>query len=90
MLKVYLISVAISIIVGLICSSALEDKLKREGYTIIKQKSSFAEKLKILLYFFVPIVNIFLIIFFLFGEEYIIDKLKELNFIKKENKNRGE
>jgi len=85
MLKVYLISSIISIVVSTISLQALANKVKREGYIILKEKSSLAEKMKLIILFFIPIFNILLMLISLFGDELIINNLKERNLIKKES-----
>lgn len=76
MLKIYLTSIVISIVICLITDKSVTAKLKREGLKL-KEKSSFIEEIRAWLYFFIPLFNILIAIVCLFAYDEIYQKTKE-------------
>lgn len=60
-IKFWLISSAISCVVGLISLKAIEAEIKRENIKIPKIKTSIYEKIKVFFYFMIPIFNLIMV-----------------------------
>lgn len=72
----YGISTLICLIVLLIVSTAIANKLTREGITV-KVKTTFSEKLSAYLPYFVPFVNVFLMLIIIFCQDELSKKTKQ-------------
>jgi hypothetical protein len=83
MLRFYIISTIISIVIIIVCSKAMLNKAKCEGVASERKKYSIAEKMQRMIPLLIPIFNIFLALIFIFCEE----ELYKRTFM---NTNKGE
>lgn len=91
MLNFWIISSLFCCIIIITTGMAIKSQLKREGYTVIEKKKSFAEQflgcIQSLFVYCVPFVNIIIAIYVLFSYEKIykggVERLLKLGHISK-------
>ena len=78
-LNLYLISVAISILALFITDISISRRLRREGFKV-KKNESLLDELRSILVFFIPLVNLYLVMIMLFNfDEVYKDMLNKNN-----------
>ncbi len=82
MIKFYIVSTIICLLVSLVTIKALVNKLKREGYKS-DEKSSMVEFVHRLLPMFIPLFNIFLALFIVFGADKVYKELIKSGAVSK-------
>lgn len=83
MLKVWLITSAICMIISIISAKAINNEMKRDGYIIKKIKFSISEKIRLLIYFCIPVYNIIITLVLLFmGKKIKEEGIKQGKYVK--------
>ena len=86
MLKIYLISCLITLVITLIIAKAMEDEFKKEGYDVKKSDLSICEMIKNSLWAFIPIVNILVLLVMILSYETVKKEvIKKLGLKKHED-----
>lgn len=76
MLKAYIISTIITIVIFIINSLAIRAKLKREGYKKKDSNTSIFEVLQACIYLFIPLLNIITAMTMQFKNEEMYEKVR--------------